>query len=740
MKFGQPRNRIAPIIIFAFFSIIVSLLLGIYQMDRMIQYNYKAKMETYDALTENVASLLKQDMESKYQSALSSANLIAKTGKLSKDNIISLLSGIYDNKKVVDLAIVNLDGKGYNRSGSSINIADESYYQIAKNGKSVFSDEIMYTKDHVPVIKIAIPIIDEGNRKGIFLSVIAAQISNKAPYHNELEDGTQIYIINEKNELVSFMQDTDVASFDFDKLVAKGYLFDASDQLMPEISLKDYYRGTNIHAKTYIWERKSLGINNWSLVIGRRNILNPITKEILQLTNIMWIFISVSMLLVFLFLILIQRRSNRKVIKMLYLDPVTGGDNWYKFRIIVNKLLSGKQPGKKNYALVNFDINRFKIINDVYGYQKGDEILKEIYNVVKRCANPGEPFTRYAADQFYILMSYQEENNLIARIHDLDNNLHQLRYTKTSKISYGVYNITEKIDSIDRMGEFASIAKENNKSSSDGFISFFDDAARAKLLEEENIENTMYDALKNGEFHIFLQPKYTARDSKITGAEALVRWFNLNGDMISPANFIPIFEKNGFITQLDFYMLKKVCQLIRSWLKCGYQAVPISVNISRLHFANPHLAEIINAIVDDYEVPHNLIELELTESAFLQDKQMLVDTVIMLRRYGFLVSMDDFGAGYSSLNSLKDLPLDIVKLDGELFHMNHEIERGLTVIRNTITMAKDLHMRVVAECIETKEQVEFLCMVGCDMIQGYYFAKPMPVSQFENKYFIQKQN
>jgi EAL domain-containing protein (putative c-di-GMP-specific phosphodiesterase class I) len=266
-------------------------------------------------------------------------------------------------------------------------------------------------------------------------------------------------------------------------------------------------------------------------------------------------------------------------------------------------------------------------------------------------------------------------------------------------------------------------------------MSYFDDAARGRLLVEEEIEKSMNEALINDEFQVFLQPKYTAKEETITGAEALVRWFGSSGNSISPGFFIPVFEKNGFITKLDYYMLRKVCALLREWLDKGYTPLPISVNISRLHFANPNLADIINDIVDKYNVPHNLIELELTESAFLQNKQALIKTVIILRRYGFLVSMDDFGAGYSSLNSLKDLPLDVVKLDGELFRMTDEIERGLTVIRNTITMAKDLHMKVVAECIETREQVEFLCTVGCDIIQGYYFAKPMPAEQFEKRYF-----
>jgi EAL domain-containing protein (putative c-di-GMP-specific phosphodiesterase class I) len=284
------------------------------------------------------------------------------------------------------------------------------------------------------------------------------------------------------------------------------------------------------------------------------------------------------------------------------------------------------------------------------------------------------------------------------------------------------------------MGDFAGIAKNRSKENNEGMITFFDDKARGRLLEEEEIEKNMYDALKNEEFVMYLQPKYKAKEETVSGAEALVRWKNNNGALVTPGYFIPVFEINGFIIELDLYMLRKVCRQLQDWLGRGYSPMPISVNISRLHFANTSLAEEIKDIVDEYGIPHELIELELTESAFLQSKQTLIKTVIQLKNYGFVVSMDDFGAGYSSLNSLKDLPLDIVKLDGELFRITEEAERGFTVIRNTITMAKDLHMQVVAECIETREQVEFLCKVGCDIIQGYYFAKPMPVEQFETRY------
>lgn len=736
MKFTLPKNRIAPLIVFAILSILVSMILGLYQMNRMAGYSYKTKLDTYDSLTEKVTALIKQEVENNYQSLGIAANLVAKTGKLDKQNISELLPILAEKQSYLDLAIVNEKGLGYNRKGDRVDVSGETYFKNALSGRSTASDKITYTQDKKPAIIYATPIIENGLYKGVLLAKIGARFLNLAPYQSELENGSLIYILNKDNNLVSYIQKTDISKFNYDKVVSKGYFRDEAEKAIPSQRLGYFFQRERKGVKSYIWDQEPLGVNNWSVLIGRQNNINPITADMLRVTNIIWLFISISTFLLFLILIIIQKKSNQKIIKMLYLDPVTGGYNWYKFRILVNRILTGKQFNKSKYALINFDINRFKIINDAYGYQKGDEVLKEIYDVISNWVKPCEPFTRYAADQFYILMSYQENNEISGRINDLNNRIHQLYYTKTVRIFYGIYNITEQKDSIDRMGEFASIARNNNKNTNDDNISYFDNKAKDKLIEEENIEKTMNDALKNGEFQVYLQPKYTAKEEKVTGAEALVRWYKKSGDIISPGYFIPVFEKNGFITELDYYMLRNVCKLIRSWLDKGYPPVPISVNISRLHFANPHLAEIIREIVDEYGVPHNLIELELTESAFFQNKQLMIDTVIALRENGFLVSMDDFGAGYSSLNSLKDLPLDIVKLDGELFRMTNEVERGHTVIRNTITMAKDLHMQVVAECIETREQVEYLCRVGCDIIQGYYFAKPMPVDQFEQRYYL----
>jgi EAL domain-containing protein (putative c-di-GMP-specific phosphodiesterase class I) len=259
----------------------------------------------------------------------------------------------------------------------------------------------------------------------------------------------------------------------------------------------------------------------------------------------------------------------------------------------------------------------------------------------------------------------------------------------------------------------------------------------SKLLEEQQWRDTVqehqWSALKNEEFAVYYQPKYDPRTTTLKGAEALIRWDSPEFGFITPGRIIPIFEKNGFITEIDHYMLAHVARDQKAWLDAGYDCVPVSVNVSRAHFIESDLAEQIRDIADEANCPHELIEIELTESAFFDDKKAMIETIKKLKSYGFAVSMDDFGAGYSSLNSLKDMPLDVLKLDADFFRGENAGERGEIVVSEAIKLAKSLDMLTVAEGIEEKEQVDFLAQQGCDMIQGYYFAKPMPKAEYTEK-------
>ena len=245
----------------------------------------------------------------------------------------------------------------------------------------------------------------------------------------------------------------------------------------------------------------------------------------------------------------------------------------------------------------------------------------------------------------------------------------------------------------------------------------------------------MPSALARHEFECYLQPKDGLRSRNIEGAEALIRWNSKDFGFISPGDFIPIAEKNGFVVELDFFILEEVCRTMRRWIDDGKKPVVISVNQSRLHLNYDDYIWRLREIVDKYDIPYEYIELELTESVFAENAEKLLKVMHKLHEIGFKLSLDDFGSGYSSLNMLKDMPVDVVKIDKEFFSDTMNSQKGRAVITTVVDLAKNLDMDVISEGVETREQVEFLTEIHCAMVQGYYFAKPLPISEFEKLWF-----
>lgn len=259
---------------------------------------------------------------------------------------------------------------------------------------------------------------------------------------------------------------------------------------------------------------------------------------------------------------------------------------------------------------------------------------------------------------------------------------------------------------------------------------------REQKRQKRKLSVCLKRALENKEFEVYLQPKYDPVSEKAVGAEALVRWNSPEQGFLTPDRFIPWMEESGFLPLLDDYMILRVAELLKQWLVQKGNVIPVSVNISRTHFLKPELPEHICRLVDQIGIPHQFLELELTESAFFEDKNLLTDTVTELQKCGFAVAMDDFGSGYSSLNSLKDIPIDVLKMDADFFRGELHNSRGELVISEMIHLAKLLDMYIVAEGVEKQEQVDFLVRKGCDMIQGYYYAPPMTVEAFESKFVM----
>ncbi len=256
---------------------------------------------------------------------------------------------------------------------------------------------------------------------------------------------------------------------------------------------------------------------------------------------------------------------------------------------------------------------------------------------------------------------------------------------------------------------------------------------RENVISISYIEEEMEYALKDGQFHVYLQPKINMVSTKLYGAEALVRWIHPLDGMRSPALFIPIFEKNGFVSKLDMYMFEEVCKIKAKWFKENniFANTIISVNMSRTHLHETEFCNELAKIADKYGVPHCELEVEITESVFEEDIDVLIDNVNRIKKQGFLVSIDDFGSGFSALNLLKDLYVDTIKIDRDFIHGSGETARGKGIIRNVIALCMDLKVDVVTEGIETKEQAEFIMSCGCQIAQGYYYSRPLPINEFE---------
>jgi len=487
-------------------------------------------------------------------------------------------------------------------------------------------------------------------------------------------------------------------------------------------------------------------------------------KQYIYVNDIlMLVIISVVSVIIFILIVFIQFIHalsvivyQRSILRMLLTDSVTDGKNMLAFEQFTSRQLKSKQ--KRAYAIVDLSLMRYQNYCTLYGVDEGERLLAAIDKVVSRMLVKGEMVARSSNCDYAILMCAKSvegyETELVERINNIVEELPK-QLKKGSKnvqplpglinvaFKAGVYVMgpvrdketkgrrSNRSENIDQLFMKADIAKQGLGDEA-GVMRY-----NHKMWEDElwaqKVEDMMHKAMEDKEFHVYIQPKYNPSTEELMGGEALVRWISAKEGFISPGQFIPIFEKNGFVTKLDDYMISATAKLQADWLAQGKKIVPISVNISRLHFAQVDLAEHIRDLVDEYKLPHKYIEIELTESAFFDNKKALLTTVKKLQEYGFEVSMDDFGAGYSSLNSLKDLPLNVLKLDAEFFRGEDFGSRGEIVVSEAISLAKMLNMKIVAEGIEKKEQVDFLAKQDCDMIQGYYFAKPMPANEYEER-------
>lgn len=386
-------------------------------------------------------------------------------------------------------------------------------------------------------------------------------------------------------------------------------------------------------------------------------------------------------------------------------------------------------PDKK-FAVVQFDVAKFKMIIANYGEKMADELLNFFVATLKVICNKYQIYCRLSADVFMIITPYEDEQSLYDFVELLDS--HLLGYGGMQyRLVYGICPIGDLAGGLRQYGDAAAMARQNIKSNALEKVAFFQADLKKNISASKFIEDNMDQALKSGEFVMYLQPKFRISDGKATGAEALVRWIMPEHGIVPPNDFVPVFEKNGFVVKMDQYIWEEACKLIRKWIDKGITPLPISVNVSRRHLKNTDFIDVLDQLVEKYDIPKNCLEIEITETV---DEAGIVESMEMLKAHDYTLLMDDFGSGYSSLNTLKNTKFDVIKFDRMFLNNFIGSDRGQKIVEYTIRMTKAIGLDMVAEGVETKEQAEFLANCGCDTAQGFYYAKPMPVDEFEAKY------
>ncbi|MBQ6783877.1 MAG: EAL domain-containing protein [Acholeplasmatales bacterium] len=425
----------------------------------------------------------------------------------------------------------------------------------------------------------------------------------------------------------------------------------------------------------------------------------------------------------------IELYEDRKIINYTERDPLTrlyNKEYFYQYASTIDTYYEITD------ALI-LDIRHFHIINDRFGVHYGDIVLRNVADKLREVINQLDGIVcRKEADTFMIYCPHQDNYSFILdKLKEID-----------SSIIYriGIYEYVDKDVDVSIRFDRAKLASDKIRTSINKNIEFYNEKMREKELYEERLINDFEESLLNNEFKVFYQPKFNVKKDKpyLSSSEALVRWFHHDLGMISPGDFIPLFEENGLIQKLDKFVWSEVGKQIRNWKEKYDFYVPVSVNVSRIDMYEPDFIDTLLKIINDNNLTTNDIYLEITESAYTSDSKQMIEIANKLRDLGFSIEMDDFGTGYSSLNMINELPIDVLKLDMVFVrnaHKNHDTK----IVEFIIDIAKYLEVPVIAEGVETKEQVESLKNLGCDIIQGYYFSKPIPSNEFE-KFIIERKN
>lgn len=664
------------------------------------------------------------------------AERISALGETDEKEILEVLKRIEERYSFKRMGYCRTDGILHTTVDDVADVSEREYFKASMQGESYISDPLIDLMDEEEIIVFSAPIKSDGEVIGVLCAPYRVDSLKEILAVSSFEGEGYTYIVErDGNKVVDSTHPTS-----FQNMTNIFTSMTEADQRNYQ-AVEDLKRILNDGRTGYVifynkvgkyMYTTPLGVKDWFLIdVVPVDFMENTSNYIIHRTYLMCGFLAVICAVIAFALMNEERRKKQRIQNLLYVDELTGGNTLARFKIELEHRI---QVHYKNIALIKMDLDDFKLVNDLFGYEEGNRVLRFVGKTLQESCRDGEFTGRSNADRFVMLLLYDEEREVRQRILKIAEDIQSLHLSKTLEYLlhpvFGIYYREPGEDNIEDMLDCASLAHNMAKQAKNGIYRVYTNEIKEKELQKKQLSDQIEHAYKNHEFVVYYQPKYDSRTQKLAGAEALVRWRRPDGQMVSPGLFVPLAEESGFVCKLDEYVFREVCLAQKRWLDKGLGIVPISVNLSRRHLDNPEFIDEYKAILDESGVPIEYIQLEITESAMFEKKDEFVQIMERLHDLGFMILMDDFGTGYSSLMMLKSIPIDVMKLD-KSFVDDYDDARGESIIRCVMRMAQDLSIAITAEGVETEAQYRFLTSVGCDTIQGYYFARPMPEEEYE---------
>ncbi len=724
---------------------LITVALLIYIWFSGFQYNVRVRERLAQSNLTTLSEIATQQqfaMNEKFAGDIASLNSVSYSLVVfgySKESILDYLNVVESYYAFENITVLDRDKKGIVSSGQRVDLSDSNILDRVLQGETIISNPRKSFYSNKRVVLMATPIIENGNTAGIVAAEYPTTALNSV-LNSSFEGTGYAFIIDSEGVIIGRTHsDYYISAYNlFDTLKRSTFENDTSFAEIAESIGRGDSGGfiLNMGAETRIIEYRPLDYEDFSLIVAvpKETITRDSAFIIEEMNNYNFKLILGTVFSV-LFVLFFRNHTVKEIKKAAYYDSLTGVPNLVKFKLDIAHMLR-KYPNQK-FTIVKMDIVNFKSINDFYDFSVGDKVIMAIADTGRTVKDKLFMQARIGHDEFLLFHT----TNFFTNLDESRRHFEGLFRSLVPEIAqhnveyrYGRYLIENNFEDVNTIINKVLLAHSYAKTHKETEICDYDEEFKKRIMKITEITNKQEKALQNKEFKVYLQPKCNMADGKSIGAEALVRWQEGSGNIIFPNDFIPTFEHNGFILQLDMYMLEQVCATLKKWSEIGLKCIPISVNFSRRHLEVENFVEKIDAVVNHYGVDKSLIEIELTEGIFFDNETVMQKVLLDLHEKGYSLSMDDFGTGYSSLGLLQSLPVDTIKMDRSFFTNTADTERANVIVASVAQMAQKLGIPTVAEGVETLEQVDYLQSVGCSIAQGYYYSKPVPLEEFEEKW------